>query len=97
VRWFGRDLVSHVGGFAARQLHRIGFLDESDPDAFSFIDLSVVVRGVHLIPTFSLGRTGNWLGPSFVRHEEDQDEDWVGFYVNLYVPNLNSFSTDNKI
>jgi hypothetical protein len=95
--WFSRDLVSHVGGFAARRLHHIGFLDESDPDAFSFIDPSIVVRGVHLIPTFSLGRTGNWLRPLFVRLEEDQDKDWVGFYVNLYVPNLNPFSTDNKI
>ncbi|KAF9237876.1 hypothetical protein BU15DRAFT_48194 [Melanogaster broomeanus] len=66
VRWFGRDTV-HSAGFSARRLYRVGFLTE-DPE--------LVIRGVHLIPAFSEGRTPDYLGPSFVRPEEDQDEDW---------------------
>jgi hypothetical protein len=32
------------------------FVDESDPDAFGFLDPGQVVWGAHLIPTFASGR-----------------------------------------
>ncbi|KAF9230710.1 hypothetical protein BU15DRAFT_83296 [Melanogaster broomeanus] len=75
VRWFGRD-TAHSAGFSARRLYRVGFLTEDDPDAFGFLDPDLVIRGVHLIPAFSGGRTPTTWVPSFVRPEEDQDEDW---------------------
>ncbi|KAF9232300.1 hypothetical protein BU15DRAFT_21088, partial [Melanogaster broomeanus] len=84
VRWFGRD-TAHSAGFSARRLYRVGFLTEDDPDAFGFLDPDLVIRGVHLIPAFSEGRTPEYLGPSFVRPEEDQDEDWRTFDVNMFV------------
>ncbi|KAF8121257.1 hypothetical protein EV363DRAFT_1568842 [Boletus edulis] len=83
VRWFGRNL-GHRSGFGARHLPRIEFLHEDDPDAFSFLDPDVVIHGVHLIPTFSLGHTSELLGPSIARQKEDGDEDWQSFDVNIF-------------
>ena len=82
VRWFSRNLT-HRSGFSARRLPRIEFLPEDDPDAFSFLDPDVVIRGIHLIPMFSLGRTSELLGPSIARQEKDGDEDWQAFDVNM--------------
>lgn len=73
VRWFGRNL-GHRSGFGARRLPRLEFLSEDDPDAFIFLDPDVVICGVHLIP--------------IARQEEDGDEDWQSFDVNMYVPTL---------
>ena len=70
-------------GFSARQLPHIGFLHEDNPDTFSFLDPDVMIRGVHLVPVFSLGCTPDWLGPSFVQSKEDGNEDWRKFYVNM--------------
>ncbi|KAF8554688.1 hypothetical protein OG21DRAFT_1508697 [Imleria badia] len=83
VRWFGRD-SSYPSGFSGRRLHHIGFLDEDDPDVFGFLNPDVVIRGAHLVPTFSLGEMDELLGPSFVQREEDSDEDWRAFYVNIF-------------
>jgi hypothetical protein len=87
VRWFGRDM-SFNGGFSSKRLHRIGFLTDdidSDPGCFGFIDPDLVIRGVHLIPAYAYGRTEKYLGPSFARREEEGDDDWLYFYVNMYV------------
>ncbi|KAF7328374.1 GLOBIN domain-containing protein [Mycena venus] len=35
VRWFGRDM-DHAAGWNAKRLHRVGFLDASDPDSGAF-------------------------------------------------------------
>ncbi|ETW82718.1 hypothetical protein HETIRDRAFT_119492 [Heterobasidion irregulare TC 32-1] len=37
VRWFGRDMGS-PSGWAARPLHRVGFVDSNDPSAFGFVN-----------------------------------------------------------
>ena len=82
VRWFGRHL-DHRAGWAARRLHRVGFveLDEETP-AFGFLHPSQVVRGAHLIPAFHHGRTADLLPPSIARPESNNDEDWRFYYVN---------------
>ncbi|KII83442.1 hypothetical protein PLICRDRAFT_677051, partial [Plicaturopsis crispa FD-325 SS-3] len=59
VRWFGRDL-SYRAGWKAKRLHRLGFLDSSDPGAFGFVNPALVVRGAHLIPAFHHGRTAEF-------------------------------------
>ncbi|KAJ3541577.1 hypothetical protein NM688_g6065 [Phlebia brevispora] len=86
VRWFGRDLKA-PGGFATRRLHRLGFVDADEPGAFGFLDPSLVIRGVHLIPAFHHGRTQDLLGPSILRRELDKDkqEDWKYYYVDMFV------------
>jgi len=82
VRWFGLD-TDEPGGWKAKRLHQIGFLDGDDPSAFGFLDPADVIRAVHLIPRFSLGRTGDLLSPSIARSILDKDEDWVRYYVNM--------------
>lgn len=94
VRWFGRDLTA-PGGFAAKRLHRIGFVSDDGngtSGAFGFLDPRFIIRAVHLIPAFHHGRTPELLkGPSMVRRyateQEDghDDEDWQFYYVNMCV------------
>src|SRR4051812_31032463 len=66
VRWFERDL-SHRAGWRARRLHRLGFLDQDNPDAFGFLDPKDIICGVHLIPAFAHGHTSELLAPSIAR------------------------------
>ena len=82
VRWFGLDDVE-IGGWKMKKLHQIGF-GEGD-EAFGFVDPADVIRGIHLIPRFSLGRTKHLLGPSFARSVLEEDEDWVRYYINMFV------------
>ena len=87
VRWFGiDDLDNEVGGWKTKKLHQIGFL--KGDEAFGFVDPADVIRGVHLIPHFSLGKTKELLGPSFTRSDLETDEDWIRYYVNMYVNDL---------
>lgn len=82
VRWFGRTPGWNFGD-AARRLERIGFVEESDPGAFGFLDPDLVVRGVHLIPAFAHGRTSLLLGVSkLARIQDGRDNDWESYYVN---------------
>jgi len=82
VRWFGLD-TKEVGGWETKKLHQIGFADGDWK--FGFVDPADVVRAVHLIPRFSEGRTKDLLGPSIARSDQEKDEDWVRYYVNMYV------------
>lgn len=84
VRWFGRDL-SYRAGWGAQRLHRVGFVDGHDPQAFGFLDPSEVIRGVHLIPAFAHGRTSSSLGPSIARSVTENNEDWQFYYIGMYV------------
>lgn len=82
VRWFGRDL-KYRAGWTPRRLHRVGFVDSDDPQAFGFLDPSEVIRGVHMIPAFAHGRTSNLLGPSIARQAAENNEDWIFYYVGM--------------
>jgi hypothetical protein len=82
VRWFGRD-AKFLSGWSAKCLPRIGFITGEDPNAFGFLDPDVIIRGVHLIPAFHSGKTQELLPISFVRHDADQNQDWLYFYVNM--------------
>jgi len=82
VRWFGLD-SEEIGGWEAKKLHQIGFV-EGDA-AFGFVDPADVIRAVHLIPRFAQGQTKDMLGPSITRSVLNKDEDWVRYYVNMYV------------
>ena len=82
IRWFGQDF-SAPGGFKTHWLHYIGFLDNGLPGAFGFLDPKVVLRAVHFIPAFAHGCHDDLLGPSLVRNEKDEDEDYAYYYVNM--------------
>jgi hypothetical protein len=82
VCWYGCDM-SAPGGFKTRRLHRIGFLPSDDINAFGFLDPEEVLRGVHLIPGFAHGRTAHLLGPSIARLQDENDEDWLYYYIGM--------------
>ncbi|KAI0090930.1 hypothetical protein BDY19DRAFT_886849 [Irpex rosettiformis] len=90
IRWFGRD-QNMLGGFAARRLHCVGFVDAESGGAFGFLDPSLIIRAVHLIPAFHYGRTSELLkGYSIARQydadpdDNDSDEDWQYYYVDMF-------------
>lgn len=90
IRWFG--LVPHQEykfGIKMARLPKVGFVEGSD--AFGFLNPSSVIRGCHLIPSFSDGQTLNLLPyhPSLGRGV-DEAFDWARFYVNMYVVSLSS-------
>ncbi|CAA7270454.1 unnamed protein product [Cyclocybe aegerita] len=82
VRWFGKE-PGWDSGFTKRRLPRIGFVHESEPNVFSFVDPSNVIHAVHLIPVFVDGHISSLLTYSRLAQEEDQD-DWHAFYVNWF-------------
>jgi hypothetical protein len=85
VRWFG-TVRGHRYGFKAARLPKISFIEEEDPLAFGFLDPSLVIRGCHLIPAFFDGRTSELLmTPHSAARPPGESDDWVAFYVNLYV------------
>ncbi|KAI0645610.1 hypothetical protein C8Q79DRAFT_965394 [Trametes meyenii] len=83
VRWFGRD-VDWEAGWANRRLEQVGFVPDTDPDAFGFIDPEDIIRGCHLIPAFAEGRTKELLGRSRLARPQGESEDWERYYVNRF-------------
>ncbi|KAF9466647.1 hypothetical protein BDZ94DRAFT_1157658, partial [Collybia nuda] len=87
VRWFGVE-PHYKSGFKTARLPKVGFVPESDPTgAFGFLDPSVVLRGCHLVPAFSGGRTNELLqtrSPTAARLPGETD-DWANYYVIIWV------------
>lgn len=84
VRWMGID-PGHRSGHRQARLPKVGFVDETDPFAFGFLDPAQVIRGCHLMPSFSDGRTNELLKtskPTVARKPEEVD-DWNFFYVGM--------------
>jgi len=85
VRWFGEE-PGYRSGFRQAHLPKIGFVESTDDFAFSFVDPANVVRGCHLIPAFSAGRSTDLLphSRSAARRANPEDvNDWLNFYVNM--------------
>jgi hypothetical protein len=57
VQWFGVEPGRYCHGFYYTRLPKIGFVELMDKYAFTFLDPEQVIRGSHLIPAFSEGRT----------------------------------------
>ena len=87
IHWYGHDLdcSSHFGWKTCR-LPKVGFVP-NDPDAsspaFSFLNPVWVIQGVHLIPCFSEGLTGEFLESSLAWLPDEGDLDWRCYYVNM--------------
>jgi len=84
VRWLG-VVPGHSFGRKQAKLPQVGFVEDLDDFAFSFLDPALVIRGCHLIPTFSEGKTTELLstcGPTEAR-PTGQTNDWTSYYVNM--------------
>ncbi|KIJ06917.1 hypothetical protein PAXINDRAFT_19881 [Paxillus involutus ATCC 200175] len=90
--WYARiigifhvNIVQNTNDLGLETTPRIGFFEGDDPSAFGFLDPKAVIRGVHLIPAFTYGRTADLLQPSIIRQPVDGDTDWDWYYVNIFV------------
>lgn len=85
IRWLKLDTQQGPSGFHSLRYPSVSFYESDDPDAFGFLHPDEIVRVVHLIPRFSLGRTTEYMkGPSKGRPESEHD-DWKCFNVNMWV------------
>lgn len=87
VHWYGLDLDrTSRSGWKMHRLPKVGFVPD-DPDAgssaFVFLNPAQVIWGVHPIPSFVEGLTGDLLQPSFARLENEGDLDRQCYYVNM--------------
>lgn len=83
VRWFGM-VPGHRYGLKVARLPKVGFVPDTDPLAFGFLDPSLVLRGCHLIPAFNEGRTTELLtAPLTAGRSPGEVDDWTSFYVNM--------------
>ena len=83
VRWLGIEPGYRSGSKVAR-LPKVGFVEDTDDDAFGFLDPDLVIRGSHLIPDFNSGRTSELMpydGTTAARSPDEKD-DWMNLYVN---------------
>ena len=72
------------------RLPKVGFLGVIDEVAFGFLAPDLVIRGSHLIPAFHSGRTCDLIpfDEPTIAHAIVEKDDWVNFYVNLYVSSV---------
>jgi hypothetical protein len=66
------------------RLPQIAFVEESDPDAFGFLNPAQVIQGAHLLPAFASGCGVSSLqqGKSLVC-PGGQLDDWEEHYVGM--------------
>ncbi|KAJ3821654.1 hypothetical protein F5880DRAFT_1485705 [Lentinula raphanica] len=86
VRWLGID-PEHRSTSRDARLPKVGFVEESDPFAFGFLDPAQVIRGCHLMPAFKDGRTNKLLQTTqpTVARKQGETNDWEYFYVGVFV------------
>lgn len=82
VQWFGLDPDMRTG-WQARRLPAVGFIPETDPDAFGFLDPQEVLRGAHLIPAFHHDLAEGLLHPNSCARHADEAQDWSLFNPNM--------------
>ncbi|KAG2060721.1 hypothetical protein BDR06DRAFT_986857 [Suillus hirtellus] len=86
VRWLTPLVPSdYQSGMRHACLPKVAFIEESDHDAFGFLNPGQVIRGAHLIPAFTSGRGVSSLcrGTSFGRPSKEVD-DWEEHYVRIF-------------
>ena len=87
VQWLG-VVPGCLFGRKHAKLPKIGFIPDSDEFAFGFLDPSLVIRGCHLVLSFTDGKTQGLLtteGPSLGRVGTNSAEegDWANYYVGM--------------
>lgn len=83
VCWFSQ-VPGHHFSMKAAQLPKVGFVPGEDNQAFGFLDLSLVVWGYHLIPSFSKGQTNELQSATLTAAWLPGDVlDWLAYYINM--------------
>jgi hypothetical protein len=88
VCWFGFDSPDNQSDWGAWQLHKVGFLPDTDEfgPAFGFLDPSQVLWMVHLIPDFTAVCTNELLtGDSIAIDSPHPDRECPVYYVAMCV------------
>jgi hypothetical protein len=83
VRWMA-PLIDSQSGMSCARLPKVAFVEDSDRDAFGFLNPGQVIRSTHLIPAFASDRGTTSLrhGKSFARQGGELD-DWEAYYVGM--------------
>jgi hypothetical protein len=80
VRWFERSSNTLSSHWKASRLESLEFPPMASKDAFGFVDPALVLRGCHLIPAFSLGKShSDGVGLSSIAKD---GQEWREYYVN---------------
>ncbi|KAF7324097.1 hypothetical protein MKEN_00632100 [Mycena kentingensis (nom. inval.)] len=85
VRWMG-DEPGYRSSVAAGRLPKVGFVNDTDPYAFGFLDPKQVIRAAHLIPEFASGKTHGLLDtlqPTLARLA-GEGADYQAFYIDIF-------------
>ena len=86
VQWFGFDLPDGQSGWHVWQMHKVGFLPDTDMHgpAFGFLDPKEVIWLVHLISDFASINTNDLLtGESMAIPDPDLDGEYPTYYVTM--------------
>ncbi|KAG6894139.1 hypothetical protein C0992_007386 [Termitomyces sp. T32_za158] len=82
-------MVQHIGPDSTcqdPQLIEFLWVRCEDDAAFGFLDPKHIIRGVHLIPSFTHGQTQDLLPPSEIaRSSTEKDKDYQLFNVGMFV------------
>ncbi|KAG2353261.1 hypothetical protein BDR07DRAFT_1239562, partial [Suillus spraguei] len=81
VRWLA-PIKSHQSCMQSSHLPKVAFVEESDYDAFGFLDPGQVIWGAHLIPVFASDslRHGKLLACP-----NGELDDWEEYYIRIFV------------
>ncbi|KAF7322404.1 hypothetical protein HMN09_00018400 [Mycena chlorophos] len=86
VRWMEPE-PRYTSGLKEGKLPLVRYVADTDATAFGFLDPELVVRGAHLMPVFSRGRTAELLATetrTAARFANDCS-DWKNYYVGIFV------------
>ena len=84
VQWLSIE-PGYQSGSKVEHLSKVGFVEETNLDAFGFLNPDLIIQGAHLIPDFNSGWTNNLMsydGPTAAWCPDEKD-DWMNFYVNM--------------
>ncbi|KAG5634064.1 hypothetical protein H0H81_003567 [Sphagnurus paluster] len=85
VRWLGLE-PGYRSGCQFARLPKVGFVPDSNPYTFGFLNPSDVIRGAHIIPAFAADKTLELLAAQHtVARALNSTKDWVNFYINIFV------------
>jgi hypothetical protein len=83
VRWFQCDRSQGPPGFHSLRHPSVSFCNSDEPDAFGLIHPDEIVRAVHLIPRFQLGRTDEYLSVPSRGRPATEKSDWKHYSINM--------------
>jgi hypothetical protein len=75
VQWYGYDYIEPGDS--------LPFASIVPASSFGFVDPLDVIRGVHLIPTYTLGKTPHLLPRGSMASRDEDGEDYSRYYINM--------------